>query len=221
MKLFRRLFPLVVPAVAIIVLYLSAVDSLPGQEKDGWFHLLEGKELTKHWFTKGNWILGEEGVVALVPREGEKGWQRYESYLWAKRTYKDFEAEFEYKVGPKGNSGFYFHVGDVKEPVKTGIEVQIYDSFGKAKGAKLTDHDSGGIIPGFPPMKNTANKTSEWNKMHVHVHGKKVVVSLNGVVVNEVFLDNAKLKDRPATGHIGFQDHGLPLWLRHIRIRER
>ena len=45
-------------------------------------------------------------------------------------------------------------------------------------------------------------------------------VVLNGEVVNEVDLDNAEDQDRPPTGYIGFQDHGLPLWLRNIKIRE-
>jgi hypothetical protein len=35
-----------------------------------------------------------------------------------------------------------------------------------------------------------------------------------------VDLNDPKLKDRPKSGHLGFQDHGLPLWLRNIRIRE-
>ena len=47
-----------------------------------------------------------------------------------------------------------------------------------------------------------------------------LTVKLNGVVVNEVDLTRGALKSRPATGWIGFQDHGLPLELRNIRIRE-
>src|SRR5437870_2647267 len=153
--LFGRGLPLAVPAVSILVVVFACVGLAPGQErgKEGWLHLLESKDLKTHWFTTGNWILGDDGVVALVPRKGEKGWQRYDAYLWAKKQYKDFEAEFEYKVAPAGNSGFYFHVGDLKEPVKKGIEVQIYDSASKAKDAKLSDHDSGGIIPGIPTPK--------------------------------------------------------------------
>src|SRR5262249_52925610 len=129
----------------------------PPQDKDGWVDLLKGGDLTKYWTTTGNWKLDKDGVVALEPRKGESGWQRYDAYLWVKdKKYKDFEADFEYKVAKGGNSGFYFHVGDLKQPVNTGIEVQIYDSGGKKKDAKLTDHDSGGIIPGLPPKKNTA-----------------------------------------------------------------
>jgi thioredoxin len=189
--------------------------------KDGWVNLLEGKDLTKNWTTTGNWILGDDGVVALKPRKGESGWERYDAYLWAKKQYQDFEAEFEYKVDKGGNSGFYFHVGDLKNPVAKGIEVQIYDSGNRPKDPKkLNDHDSGGIIPGIPPTKNTAKLAGEWNKMKVICQGKKVTVYLNDEVVNEVQLDHAKIKDRPPTGYIGFQDHGLPLWLRNIRVRE-
>ena len=186
----------------------------------GWVNLLEGGDFSKHWTTTGNWKTQPDGSVQLEPRPGEKGWTRYDAYLWAKKQYKDFRIEFEYKVAKGGNSGFYFHAGDLKEPVKTGIEVQIYDSGAKAKDAKLTDHDSGGIIPGLPPKKNTAKPAGEWNKFVVTSKGDKVTVELNGEVVNEVELTHPKLKDRPKSGHLGFQDHGLPLWLRNIRIQE-
>jgi hypothetical protein len=48
----------------------------------------------------------------------------------------------------------------------------------------------------------------------------KLTVKLNGEVVNEVDLTQGKVADRPQTGWIGFQDHGLPLGLRNIKIRE-
>lgn len=183
-------------------------------------NLLAGGDLVKHWETKGNWILDADSVVTLKPRPGESGWTRYDSYLWLKGEYQDFEIDFEYKVEKKGNSGFYFHVGNVKEPVATGIEVQIYDSHGKAADAKLTDHDSGGIIPSIPPTKNTAKPAGEWNRFVITVKGDHAVVKLNGETVNEFELTHDKLKTRPKTGAIGFQDHGLPLALRNIRIKK-
>jgi hypothetical protein len=203
--------------IAVAIALASLAGLTGAQDKAAWVNLLEGKDLTKNFTTKGNWTLGDDGVVALVPRKGESGWQRYDAYLWAKKQYKDFECEFEYKVEKSGNSGFYFHVGDLSEPVKKGIEVQIYD---QAKDAKLSDHTTGGIIPGIPPTKNAAKGAGEWNKMFVSVKGNRVVVTVNDVVVNDVPLDSKSIKDRPATGYIGFQDHGLPMWLRNIKIRE-
>lgn len=185
-----------------------------------WTDLLPGGDLTRHWQTTGNWK-AKEGAVHLEPREGEKGWTRYDAYLWLKdKQYRNFEFEFDYMVQPKGNSGFYFHVGDLKEPVKTGVEVQLYDSASKKADAKLTDHDSGGVIPGVPPKKNTSKPAGDWNTMNVKVQGDKLTVTLNGEVVNEVDLSQGKLADRPKIGYIGFQDHGLPLGLRKMKVRE-
>lgn len=191
----------------------------PAADKDGWTDLV-GSDLAKNWTTTGNWKLDKDGVITLVPRPGEKGWERYDAYLWSAKTYADFEVEFEYKVEKGGNSGFYFRVGDVKSPVAKGIEVQIYDSGSKKEGEKLSDHDSGGIIPGVPPKKNSAKPAGEWNKFHIASKDDKLTVELNGVVVNVVDLSKAPLKDRPKVGNIGFQDHGLPLALRNIRVKE-
>ena len=179
---------------------------------------LLGTDLTKNFETTGNWEL-KDGVATLTPRPGEKGWTRWAMYLWAKEQYKDFEIEFDYKVEKGGNSGFYFHVGDKNDPVKKGIEVQLYDSASQPDSKPLNDHDSGGIIPGVPPTKRVAKPAGEWNHMVVTVQGGKVIVKLNDTVVNELALDNDKIKDRPATGYIGFQDHGLPLQLKNIKVK--
>ena len=207
------------PAACLIAAALIFAPNLLAEEKGSWTDVLKSGDLNKHCHTKGNWILGKDGVVTLTPRPGERGWQRYDAYLWLKEEYKDFEVEFDYKVQKRGNSGFYFHVGDKKSPVAKGIEVQIYDSSGKKKGARLTDHDSGGVIPGIPPTKNTVKAAGEWNRFHITCKGRKVTIKLNGTVVNEISLDHARLKNRPPKGGIGFQDHGLPLSLRKFRIR--
>jgi hypothetical protein len=206
--------------VEIQVLTGAAVASAEPAPAAGWVDLLEGNDLSKRWKTSGNWKIDAEGVVTLAPRPGETGWSRFGDYLWLDGEHRDFEIEFDYRVEPRGNSGFYLHVGDRKSPVATGIEVQIYDSGGKAADAKLSDHDSGGIIPGLPPAKNAAMPAGEWNRFHITVHANKLVVRLNGEVVNELPLDHPRIKDRPPSGAIGFQDHALPLALRRIRMRE-
>lgn len=184
-----------------------------------WVHLLEGNSLSQHWTTEGNWSINDDGVVTLTPRPGEKGWDRFNAYLWSKQTYDDFVIEFDYKVQPKGNSGFYFNVADKDQPVQKGIEVQIYDSHSKGDTGELTDHDSGGIIPRIPPSKNAAKSAGEWNRFRIQVQDDRLTVQLNGETVNEVDLEDPKLAGRPDQGYIGFQDHSLPLQLRNIRIQ--
>jgi hypothetical protein len=204
--------------VAIAVLVLACGVVALAEE----MNLLAGGDLARHWTTEGNWKLDADGVVTLEPRKGENGWTRYPMYLWLNgENTRDFTAEFDYQFQKGGNSGFYFHVGDRAEPVKTGIEVQLYESGSKPKDAKLTDHDAGGVIPGVAPKQNTAKPAGEWNSMKVDVTGEKLVVTLNGEVVNEVALDAGPLASRPKTGAIGFQDHALPVKLRNFRITRK
>lgn len=205
---------------AALLAALTLSFSAQAEDKANATNLLEDNKLETHWTTKGNWTIDDEGVVTLTPRPGESGWSRFDAYLWSNKEYDDFEIDFEYKVQPKGNSGFYFNVGDKNSPVAKGIEVQIYESHAKGADARLTDHDSGGIIPAIPPTKNAAKPAGEWNHFQIRVEGEKLTVKLNGEVVNQVNLKDPKLAGRPDKGYIGFQDHALPLALRKIKIRE-
>ena len=199
---------------------LETLDASSEADQTGAVDLLPDGAFAEHWNTKGNWKTQKGGFVSLVPRPGEKGWSRFDAYLWSKKQYGDFEIEVEFMLDPHGNSGFYFNVGDVKDPVRKGIEVQIYDSYSKKAGDKLTDHDCGGVIPGLPPSKRASKAPGEWDKFNIRSQGGKLTVKLNGQVVNKVDLSDPRLQGRPAKGYIGFQDHGLPLKLRNIRIRE-
>ncbi len=188
------------------------------EEDKGWQPLL-GEKLSDHWMTTGNWEL-EDGVVTLTPRPGEKGWSRWSAYLWSETEYDDFEIVFDWRVEKGGNSGFYFNVGDRDDPVRKGIEVQIYDSHGKGDKKKLSDHDAGGTIPGKAPTKNAARPAGQWNRFHITVKGDRLTVKLNGEVVNDLDLKEGRTKDRPEKGYIGFQDHAHKISLKEIKVRE-
>jgi len=209
--------------IALVVALCTSLFADDKDNKDGsWIQLLSPKlkSLDEHWTTTGNWTL-INGVATLTPREGEKGWSRFSAYLWSKKKYTNFEIEFEYKLEKKGNSGFYFRVGEVNDPVKQGIEVQIYDSTNKNPEAKLSDHDAGGIIPGLKPLRHAAKPAGKWNRMRVIHRDDKIIVMLNDVKVNAHDLaGGGQLATRPKTGPIGFQDHALPISLRNIRIKE-
>ena len=169
------------------------------------------------WKTTGNWIAQEGNVLHIKPRPGEKGWQRYGAYLWSDRKYADFVFDVEYKIPKGGNSGLFVRVGELENPVRTGIEVQISDSHGKKKAGP---HDTGGIIGTVGPTKNMALPAGEWNRMIVTCRGANLQVVLNGEKVVDLKLDTSARKHCPPSGYVGLQDHGLELWFRNVRIRE-
>ena len=199
-----------------IVRYLMTLKT-SGSGED-FINLIPGGDLMEHFETTGNWTLSKEGVVHLQPRDGEVDWKRYGDYLWLKNEYKDFQCEFEYKHEKGGNGGFYFNVPDRQQAVGAVVEVQIRDS----AGIKELDAHSitGGVLPGVAPRVNATKPAGEWNRMVVTSVSGKVTVRLNGVLVHNVSLSHPRLTKKAKQGFIGFQDHGLPFWLRKVRIRE-
>ncbi len=185
----------------------------------GFVDLFNGQDLSG-WETTGNWKVEKGGVLVIDPREGEQGWQRFGDYLWTKKRYRDFILDLEYSYPEGGNSGVYFRVADRNNPVNTGIEAQILDS--SRHEGEMTAHDHGGIISTVGASKNMSKKPGEWNRMIVTCQGSHLAVSLNGERIVDVALDRSAVKDRPAEGYIGLQDHGRPhvIRFRNVRLKE-
>ncbi len=183
---------------------------------DGFRPLFNGKNLAG-WKTTGNWLVEADGVIALHPRPGEGGWQRYGAYLTTERTYRDFILDLEFKIERRGNSGVFLRVADPASQVNTGFEVQILDTHGKAKP---NAHDCGGIIGAAAPARNMAKPAGQWNRYTITCVGSSLNVVLNGEQIIDLDLSKTGLKNRPAAGHIGFQDEAKPVRYRNVRIKE-
>jgi hypothetical protein len=178
--------------------------------------MFDGKTL-EGWQTTGNWIVEEDGVVTLKPRPGERGWQRYDAYLTTVRKYKDFIIDLEFKIDKGGNSGVFLRVGDTKNHVESGFEVQILDTHGKPNPG---NHDCGGVIRAAAPSKNMAKPAGQWNRYIITCDGNRLTVVLNGEQIIDLELDKSAIKDRPPEGYIGFQDEAKRVWYRNVRIKE-
>ena len=178
--------------------------------------MFNGKDLTG-WKTTGNWVVADGVDVTLKPRPGESGWQRYNDYITTTRTYRDFILDLEFKFEPKGNSGVFLRVGDLKDHVNSGMEIQILDTHGKEN---VGHHDCGGLIKTQGPSKNMVKPAGEWNRYTSTIKGNQLTVVLNGEQIIDLDLSKSAMKDRPAEGYISFQDEGKPVWYRNVRIKE-
>lgn len=197
------------------------------RDADGFEPLFNGKDLTG-WQPAINWVV-EDGVIALKNRTDRQ--EHNDNYLWAQRQYGDFVLDLEFKVTQGTNSGVYLRTSDPKDPVPTGIEVQVSRS---ASGRPLGKGSIGGLYDLVAPSAN-ALKPDEWNRYTITCDGPKISVVLNGQLVSEANLDqwtearknpdgtankfDRALKDFARTGYVGFQDHGSPVWYRNIRIK--
>lgn len=202
------------PLALAIVLFASGL--VFAAEEDGFVPMFNGRDLTG-WRTTGNWVV-EEGVdVTLKPRPGEHGWQRYDDYIRTDRMYENFVLDLEFKFNKHGNSGVFLRVGDLKDHVASGMEVQILDTHGKKE---VGHHDCGGVIRTQGPSKNMVKPAGEWNRYTITLNGNQLTVVLNGEQIIDIDLSKSAMKDRPGKGYISFQDEGKPVWYRNVRIRE-
>lgn len=60
----------------------------------------------------------------------------------------------------------------------------------------------------------------EWNRYVITLKSNHLNVLLNGEQIIDLDLSKTGLKDRPAKGHISFQDEGKRIWYRNVRIKE-
>lgn len=201
---------------AILRITLLACFSLGFVQAEELTPMFNGKDLTG-WQTTGNWIVEDDNVITLKPRPGESGWKRYNDYLTTERKYGDFVLDLEFKFEPKGNSGVFMRIGDLEDHVTTGFEVQILDTHGKED---FGHHDCGGVIRTSAPKKMAVKPAGEWNRYIITMKGSHLKVVLNGELIQDLDLSKTDMKDRPAEGHISFQDEGKKVWYRNVRIKE-
>ncbi len=142
----------------------------------------------------------------------------------------DFVVDFDYKLTKGCNSGVFIRVGDLKDPVYTGIEIALDDTTGKGF------HDSGAFYDLVAPMTNAQEPVGEWNHMTITAKGPKIAVVLNGKEVSTIDLDQwnepgkrpdgsnhkfskVAMGKLARTGYFGFQDHGSNCWFKNVKLK--
>ncbi len=153
------------------------------------------------------------------------------SYLVVhRRKLGDFVLDLDYRLAPGGDSGVFVRVGNLEDPMRTGLEVSISDRDG-------TGLDAPGAIRGLVgPSVNARKPAGEWNHLTITAIGPRLAVSLNGREVCRIELDEWTTPGRrpdgtphnwpgldPArlsrAGFLGFQDLIGDCWFRNVKVR--
>jgi hypothetical protein len=208
---------------------------VPGKRKElgkeDFVSLFNGKDLTG-WINgpDESWIV-EDGVITL--RRQMDGREHNADYLWAEDTYDNFVLDLEFKIPERANSGIFLRTSNLRNPVYTGIEVQVCNSFGRDKLSR--GGTAGAIYDCLAPRKNTIKEPGEWNRCIITCNDNLITVVLNGEQIIKMDLDKwtkanknpdgstnkfpRALADFDREGYIGFQDHGRRVWYRNIKIK--
>lgn len=185
-----------------------------GQSLDGWQHLGPGSMVLE------NGMLRTEGGMGLL-------WYTREKFgnCIIRVVYKtDQEAS---------NSGVFVRIADQPKDewfgVHHGYEIQILD-------AQDEYHRTGAVYSlGKVNGQAAAKPTGEWNTMEITLRGPRIIVTLNGVQINDFDPKQPipeRKKDwepergpRPETGYIGLQNHddyqsGSHVYFKEVSVRK-
>lgn len=222
---------IVTPMISATCGILIVLGTLAARAEEEFVTLFNGRDLSG-WFQSsgGRWVV-EEGVIALQ-REGD-GREYNHTYLWTEESYGDFVLELEFRVPERANSGIFLRTADIDDPVYTGLEVQITNSYGRRELTR--GGTAGAIYDCLAPASNPIRPPGQWNHCRITCRDNIVTVELNGEQVINMDLDQwtesgknpdgsenkftMPLKDFARAGRIGLQDHGLPVWYRNIRVK--
>jgi len=206
--------------IAVVCSSCASVPRAGHPDTRRWQNLLK-EDLSNCIYKPGSWTM-ENGVLT---RHGGGD-------IWTRQQYGDFILDLEFKLAKGTNSGVFFRTADIRNWLHTGIEMQIYDSYGRAEVGK---HDCGAIYDVQEPNVNAVKPPGQWNRVTITAKGPKIHIVMNGKEIIDMDLNdwpephknkdgttnkfNIAYKDMARVGAIGFQDHGKPVWYRNIKIK--
>jgi hypothetical protein len=170
------------------------------------------------------WVV-KDGVLQSTGARG--------CWLISEREYGDFVLAYEFKLGPRGNSGCALRTPAKGDPAFDGLELQMADFRYNPQAAE--SELTGGFYRAAAPTRQVY-RPEEWNEMRIELRGPAAKVVLNGETVQDIDLstftktvkrhddtDAPPLRDRPRKGRIGFQELSRDdghVMIRKARIRE-
>ena len=205
----------------------------PRMDGDGWEILFDGKNLDA-------WDYQPESGVWKINAQDELYPAKPGSHIHTKQRYCDFVLELDYKMAQKqkSNSGVFFRVHDAKNPIKTGMQMQILDN--ADYGVPFNADNANGALYGLVCPAVDANiAIGQWNHCRITARDNQIIIELNGKEIVKTDLnqwttphtnpDGSQNKcphipdvigTLPREGLILLENYGaVPMWFRNIRIK--
>jgi len=144
---------------------------------DGWIDMFNGKDLT-------GWRASDENPGSFQVKDGMLVIDGPRGHLFYQEGGEDaklrnFEFEATIKTFPKANSGVFFH---------TRWQARGWPAHGYEAQVNATHPDprkTGSIYAVKDVLNDAPHKDEEWFTYHVRVEGKRIVIKVNGEVVND------------------------------------
>lgn len=160
---------------SVLLITLICMTSMKSDKPAEWISLFDGKTLNgwKAAEHPGTFTVADGAIVVY----GDRAHLFYEGAV-NNHSFKNFELKLKVMTFPGANSGIFIHTAYQEEgwPSK-GYEVQVNNT--------QSDWRRTASIYAVQDVKEVYMKDNEWFDMHIAVQGKRIIVKLNGKVVND------------------------------------
>lgn len=194
------------------------------EKKEGFKVLFDGTNLDQWTGNKSDYVV-EDGNIAIRPKPGKGSGGN----LYTKDEYSDFVFRFEFKLTPNANNGLGIRAPLEGNAAYEGMELQILDNEAPMYKDLHVYQYTGSIYGTIAAKRGFLKPVGEWNYEEVIAKGPKIKVILNGTVIMDGDITEARKngaadgKPHPGlqreNGHIGFLGHGSTLFFRNIRVK--
>ncbi|QNK61549.1 DUF1080 domain-containing protein [Pedobacter sp. PAMC26386] len=195
------------------------------EKKEGFKVLFDGTNM-HNWMGNTTDYVIEDGNIAIRPKPGKGSGGN----LFTKEEYSNFVFRFEFQLSPGANNGLGIRAPLEGDAAYEGMELQILDNDAPIYKDLHVYQYHGSIYGTIPAKRGFLKPVGEWNYEEVIVKGPKIKVILNGTVILDADITDARKngaadgKQHPgllrASGHIGFLGHGSPVQFKNIRIKD-
>jgi HEAT repeat protein len=192
-------------------------------KKEGFHILFDGTNMDQ-WTGNTKDYTIEYGEMVINPTKGSGG------NLYTKEEFADFIFRFEFKLSEGANNGLGVRTPLTGNAAYDGIEIQIIDNDAETYKYLKPYQYHGSLYGIMAAKRGFLNPVDMWNYQEVQIKGDHFKVILNGNVILDASIAEAKAngtldsKEHPGlnrtTGHIGFLGHGSKVYFRNMRIKK-
>lgn len=193
------------------------------EKKEGYKILFDGTNM-HHWTGNTTSYVIDNGNILCAPQKGGGG------NLYTKEEFSDFVFRFEFQLTPGANNGLGIRAPLTGDAAYQGMELQILDNEADIYKNLHVYQYHGSVYGVIAAKRGFLKPVGEWNYEQVTVKGTRITVELNGTVILDGDIAEAREKgtldhkDHPGLkrdkGHIGFLGHGSVVRFRNIRIKD-
>jgi hypothetical protein len=207
---------------AIVPAMLASISGQGGTGDEMTFVPLFDERTLAGWTLvngRGPGYIVKDGTI-VCPKDGGGN-------LFTERQYANFVLRFEFRTEPGGNNGIGIRAPLGGDVAYQGMEIQILDDGHEMyKGKIRSEQHHGSIYDVIPARTGFLRPAGEWNAEEIRAEGRRVRVTLNGVIILDADLETVRepavLARHPGlqrtTGHIGLLGHGSLVEFRRLRI---